>query len=405
MSSRKLIGILVAIIVILGATFMAVNQLQGQTQPTYSADVVAALSSGDTTGFARAMNVREFKFPEDHGAHPEFQTEWWYYTGNVATDDGRRFGFQFTIFRRAITPTIPERKSDWATNQIYFAHFAVSDIGDNQFFAKELFSRGAARLAGVTLDPKLRVWIQNWQIAAQDVDAKTVQVKATEGDIAIDLTMDQIKPPALQGNQGLSPKSQEPGNASYYYSLTRLPTKGTISVKGTTYTVTGNSWLDREWSTSVLSKDAAGWDWFALQLDNQREIMLYYIRLKDGSIEPVSHGILVESDGSTQPLKLQDFKVEPINHWTSSKSGAVYPSGWHVNVTAPSGPIELEVTPLMQDQELNFAVTAYWEGASQIKGTDNGKPITGYGYVELTGYNPHATDSQENDTKSEPISR
>jgi predicted secreted hydrolase len=403
--NRNLLLLVIVITLIVSTTLIAVNQLQGRTAPTYSADVVAALSSGDTSGFARALEVREFKFPQDHAAHPEFQTEWWYYTGNLTTDEGRRFGFQFTIFRRAITPTLPERKSDWATNQVYFAHFAVSDIGDNQFFAKELFSRGAAGLAGVTLDPKLRVWIQNWQIAAQDVDAKTVQVKASEGDIAIDLTMEQIKSIALQGDRGLSPKSAEPGNASYYYSLTRLPTKGTVTVKGKAYTVSGNSWLDREWSTSVLRKDAAGWDWFALQLDNQREIMLYYIRLKNGGVEPVSHGIFVEADGSTHPLKLQDFKIEAINHWTSPHSGAVYPSGWRVNINVPSGPIQLEITPLMQDQELNFAVTAYWEGASHITGTDNGQPVTGYGYVELTGYNSAVSDSQENDNKSEQITR
>jgi predicted secreted hydrolase len=383
----------------------SVNQLQGRSQPTYSADVVAALSSGDTTGFARATTVREFKFPEDHGAHPEYQTEWWYYTGNLATADGRRFGYQFTIFRRAIAPTLPERKSDWATNQIYFAHLAISDIGDNKFYSTEQYSRGAAGLAGAEVkdaatngDPRVRVWIQDWTMTAQDVDAKIMQLKASDGSFALDLTTSEIKPIVLQGDQGLSQKSPEVGNASYYYSETRLPTKGTITINGTAYEVTGNSWLDREWSTSVLSKDAVGWDWFALQLDNNRELMLYVIRKKDGSVESTSHGTLVEADGTKVNLSLADFKIEAAGQWKSPHTNAVYPSGWKVTVNAPNGPIVLNITPLMQDQELN-TVTAYWEGASKISAKDGGTSVNGYGYVELTGYNLSASTQAEPSTR------
>jgi predicted secreted hydrolase len=390
----KRFSVILIVILVIGGALFGASQLQGRTQSSYSADVVAALSSGDTTGFARATTVREFKFPVDHGAHPEYQTEWWYYTGNLATVEGRRFGFQFTIFRRAIAPTIPSRQSDWATNQIYFAHLAVSDIGDNKFYSTEQYSRGAAGLAGAQGDPKVRVWIQDWTMTAQDVEAKIMQLKATDGPIAINLTTNQVKPIVLQGDHGLSQKSLEVGNASYYYSETRLLTKGTITINGTVYQVEGNSWLDREWSTSVLSQDTVGWDWFALQLDNNRELMLYIIRKKDGSVESVSHGTLIEADGTKSDLELADFQIEAKDHWTSPRLGAIYPSGWKVTVNATSGPILLDITPLMQDQELN-TVTAYWEGASIISGTDNGKPVNGYGYVELTGYNQAANQAEQ----------
>ncbi|MEP7285534.1 MAG: lipocalin-like domain-containing protein [Chloroflexota bacterium] len=396
---KRQIGIIILIaLVIVGGAFFGITQSQSASQPAYSADVVSALSGGDTTGYARALKVRDFAFPQDYGAHPDFQTEWWYYTGNLATQDGRRFGFEFTIFRRAIAPTLPARQSLWATNQIYFADFAVSNIGDNQFYSGQQFSRGAVGLAGATLDPRLKVWIENWTMSAQNDDVSVMRLQAADGPMTIDLTTKQLKPPALQGDHGLSAKSPEPGNASYYYSLTRLPTEGTITVNGTPYQVTGNSWLDREWSTSVLSKDAVGWDWFALQLDNQREIMLYVIRKNDGSIESVSRGTLIEADGSTQSIPLDKFKVDSTGKWTSQRTGTTYPSGWHVNIQADSGPIQLDITPLMQDQELN-SVTAYWEGASKISGTDNGKPIQGYGYVELTGYNRSPSGESEKTTR------
>jgi predicted secreted hydrolase len=373
-------------LVVLGTAILGVTQLQSKPQPAYSADVVQALSGGDTTGFARAITVRDFVFPRDYAAHPEFQTEWWYYTGNLATADGRRFGFEFTIFRRALTPSMPERQSDWATNQIYFADLAVSDIGANQFYARQRFSRGAGGLAGATADPRVKIWIEDWTMAAQNDDATVMRLKAVDGPIALEFTTRQPKPPALQGDHGLSAKSPEPGNASYYYSLTRLLTDGTITVNGTPYTVNGTAWMDHEFSTSALSQNAVGWDWFALQLDNQREIMLYQIRNKDGSIVTSSHGSLIDADGSVTPLALKDFTIQVLDRWTSPHTGAVYPSKWRVTIQAPDGPISLDISPLMADQELNSS-TAYWEGASRITGTDSGQSVQGYGYVELTGYN------------------
>ncbi len=383
---RKLVLTGLVVILVIGSAIFGLAQLQGKEQPAYSADVVDALSGGDITGFARATTVRDFSFPQDFGAHPDFQTEWWYYTGNLATTDGRRFGFEFTIFRRALAPTLPERQSDWATNQMYFADLAVSDIGAPQFYFRQRFSRGAVGLAGAVVDPRVKVWIEDWTMTAQDDKAATMRLQAADDPISLDLTVQQTKPPTLEGDRGLSAKSPEPGNASYYYSLTRLITNGTITINGTAYPVSGTTWKDHEFSTSVLGKDAVGWDWFALQLDNGRDLMLYQIRKQDGSLEITSNGTLVDADGTVTHLTHDDYQIEVLGHWTSPHTGATYPAGWKVTVKAPTGPIQLEIRPLMVDQELN-STTAYWEGASSITGTDNAQPIKGYGYVELTGYN------------------
>lgn len=385
--NRKVSYGIALVLVMLGAA-LGVSQLQGQRFSEYSADVVAALGGEPPTGFARALEVRPFKFPEDHGAHPEYQTEWWYNTGNLATAEGRRFGIHFTIFRRAVAPNLPERSSEWATNQVYFADFAVADIASNRFIFHERFVRGAVGLAGTATDSRkgFAVWIEDWAITGLDPQGQSFHLRAQQGEIALDLVVRQTKAPTLQGDQGLSIKNREPGNASYYYSLTRNEAQGTITVGGETFRVSGYTWLDHEFSTSVLGKDAVGWDWFSIQLDNQRELMLFNIRLKDGGIEPSSHGTLIEADGSSYPLHLSDYTITSTGSWRSPKTGAVYPSGWKLTINTLTGPIVLEGTPLMVDQELNTS-TAYWEGATRFTGTNNGVPVSGYGYVELTGYN------------------
>lgn len=395
--NRKVSYGIALVLVMLGAV-LGVSQLQGRQSSEYSADVVAALGGEPPTGFARALEVRPFKFPEDHGAHPEYQTEWWYNTGNLATAEGRRFGIHFTIFRRAVAPTLPERSSEWATNQVYFADFAVADIESNRFIFHERFARGAAGLAGTITDSRkgFAVWIEDWAITGLDPQGQSFHLRAQQGEIALDLVVRQTKAPTLQGDQGLSIKNREPGNASYYYSLTRNQAQGTITVGGETYDVSGYTWLDHEFSTSVLGKDAVGWDWFSIQLDNQRELMLFNIRLKDGGVEPSSHGTLIEADGSSRQLHLSDYTLESTGTWKSPKTGAVYPSGWKLTINTSTGPIHLEGTPLMVDQELNTS-TAYWEGATRFVGTDNGIPVSGYGYVELTGYNRASTSGGTSD--------
>ncbi|HEX2908882.1 MAG TPA: lipocalin-like domain-containing protein, partial [Phototrophicaceae bacterium] len=303
-----------------------------------NAEAQFAAVNMDTSGFARATAPWEWQFPRDFGAHPEFQTEWWYYTGNLETDDGRHFGYQFTIFRRALTPSPPSKTaSEWRTNQVYMAHFAVTDVGDGAYYHEQRFSRGGAELAGATVEPVYRVWLEDWQVSAADETAQATHITARSANFAVDLALEQLKPPALQGQNGLSPKGEEPGNASYYYSLTRLRTEGTITINGETFTVSGATWKDHEFSTSALGTRAQGWDWFGLQLDDNRELMLGQIRLTGGDREPAFGGLLVNPDGSTRYLKASDFTLEVTQTWTSPHTGATYPAGWNITVNTGAG--------------------------------------------------------------------
>ncbi len=351
-----------------------------------SAEAVLTTVNADISGFARAIDPWDWQFPQDFGAHPTFQTEWWYYTGNVQTGTGRHFGYQFTIFRRALTPqpSSPQAgRSEWRANQIYMAHFAVTDVDGGRYFHEQRFSRGSADLAGATVEPVYRVWLEDWQVVAADESAQRTYITAQGANFGVALALEQVKAPALQGDNGLSPKSDEPGNASYYYSLTRLKTSGTIIINGETFDVSGATWKDHEFSTSALGGNAQGWDWFGLQLDDNRELMLGQIRLADGAREPAFGGLLVNADGSTRYLHAADFTLEVTGTWTSPHTGAVYPVGWNITVnTGDDEPLNLTLAPLLADQELHGGGGVdYWEGAVRISGG-----ATGYGYAELTGY-------------------
>jgi predicted secreted hydrolase len=342
-----------------------------------------ALGGGDTgEGYARAFAPREFHFPEDHGPHPEFRTEWWYWTGNLATAEGRRFGYQFTLFRSALAPEAPERDSKWGTRQVYLGHFTVSDVEAGRFHAFERFSRSALGLAGAQAEP-FRVWLEDWEVRALDAGAFPMHLRASSGGVTLELTLEPGKPPVLQGNRGLSQKGPEAGNASYYYSLTRMPSRGMVTVDGRAFPVTGTSWMDREWSTSALGPDQVGWDWFSLQLSDGSELMYYQLRKKDGSADPFSSGMLVPPQGEPVRLTREDVRLEVLDTWKSPRSGGVYPARWRLEV--PSRQLQLTVTPLLADQELPVSFR-YWEGANRLEGTHAGQPVRGFGYVELTGY-------------------
>lgn len=346
-----------------------------------SANAVLPVLQDDSSGYARAIEPYEWQFPADHGAHPAFQTEWWYYTGNLATDSGQRFGYQFTIFRRAIAPTASTSASEWRTNQIYMAHFTITDVDNEQFYQFQRFSRGGAGLAGATAEPQYRVWLDNWSVFALDGEAANTRIQAAEEAVGVDFGLVQAKPPALQSDQGLSPKSAEPGNASYYYSLSRLLTTGTLTIDGNSYNVSGTSWMDHEFSTSALGPNAQGWDWFGLHLDDGRDLMLGQIRLVEGSIDPVFGGLLIYPDGSAKRLLSQNFRIDVTGTWTSPHTGTTYPAGWDIIVdTGESQPLHLTLMPLIADQELTEGIV-YWEGAVRITGD-----AAGYGYAELTGY-------------------
>ena len=360
--------------------FSLIDTATGSGEVT--ADTVLANVATDISGYARAIEPYDWQFPQDHGPHPTFQTEWWYYTGNLATEDGRRFGYQFTIFRRALTPEAEAGDSEWRTNQVYLAHFTVTDVEGEQFYHDERYSRGSAGVAGATVDPAYKVWVEGWQVEARNADATQLAIQADSGAVRVDFSLDQAKPPALQGDHGLSPKSETPGNASYYYSLPLLETSGTLTIGDQSYAVSGTTWMDHEFSTSALGGDALGWDWFGLQLDDNRQLMLGQIRLANGDREPAFGGLFVEADGSTRTLSAADFTIESTATWTSPHSGATYPAGWNIAIdTGSDDPLNITLTPLLADQELLADVSVYWEGAVRISGD-----AAGYGYAELTGY-------------------
>lgn len=332
--------------------------------------------------FRRAIGVQDFEFPEDHGPHFEYQTEWWYYTGNLISEEGRRFGFQFTVFRRGLAPGAPPQGDSLSTNQVYFAHLALTDAANQRHYFDERFSRGSDGLAGARSEP-FAAWVEDWRVDAVERGAEHVLVSAATEEVEVDLNLQAIKPIVKHGNEGLSAKSAEIGNASYYLSYTRMRTTGTLRIGEQSFSVSGLSWFDHEWSTSVLGESAVGWDWFGLQLDDGRELMLYFIRLSDGTIDPVSGGTYVDADGHTVSLKASEIQLQTLKSWTSEESGVQYPSGWTINL--PSLGIELTVEPFIENQELRVSFT-YWEGAVRVSGVQDGKILTGSGYVELTGY-------------------
>jgi predicted secreted hydrolase len=375
-----------AIFILLAASLLFAVYLLARPEPPLapkaSLSVAGALRAANDQGYARALEPRDFRFPADHGPHPEFRTEWWYYTGNLATAEGRRFGFQLTFFRSALAPEMPARESAWATRQAWLAHFTLTDVQSGTFRSFERWSRGALGLAGAQAEP-FRVSLKDWKAEAAASQAPPMHLTASEDNLGIDLVLQQGKPPVLQGERGLSRKSPEPGNASYYYSLTRMPTSGTVRVGTESFAVTGLAWMDREWSTSSLGKDQVGWDWFSLQLSDGWDVMLYRLRRKDGTADPASSGTLISPSGETRPLSLADFTIEDVGAWRSPRSGARYPERWRLRI--PSENLDLEVRPLLADQELDVSFR-YWEGAVGLEGTRRGRPVQGRGYVELTGY-------------------
>lgn len=339
-------------------------------------DVSAALAGADTAGHARARAVRVFAFPGDHGPHEEFKTEWWYFTGTLATREGRRFGYQLTFFRDAFAPAAGTAPSEgWRTRQTGFAHFAVSDIDGRGFHPFERFSRWGAGLAGAEAAP-FRVWLDDWRV----VDSAGVwRLHAREGDVALVLDLVAERAPVLQGDRGLSRKSAGEGNASYYYSITRLASRGTVEIGGVRHAVAGTTWLDREWSTSVLLPTQQGWDWFSLRLDDGRDLMLFQLRLKDGGVDAYSAGSVVDASGRVRALSSAEFSIEALEWWTSGRTGVKYPVRWRVRV--PSAGIDGEVRAMQRDQELPLTIR-YWEGAVGFAG----RGVRGEGYAELTGY-------------------
>ena len=266
----------------------------------------------------------------------------------------------------------------------YFGHFTISDLTGGHFQARERVSRGALGEAKAATD-HMDVAIGNW-IVQQGAD-ETIHIAAQDPDMAIDFAERPLKPLVLEGVGGLSRKAEGAGNASYYYSYPRLATNGRLRLGSKIYDVTGQSWFDHEFSTSSLSPDEAGWDWFCVQLDNGEELMLYAMRDKSGAVDPVSEGTWIGADGKSQRLPPGSFSITKLGTWRSPVTGAIYPAGWHVVV--PGHQADLTVSPLLAEQELHLAKMGaldYWEGACSSRGTVAGRAVSGAGYTELTGY-------------------
>ena len=335
-----------------------------------------------------------YSFPRDHAAHPDKKIEWWYYTGNVKTADGRRFGYQITFFRVGIdyAPTNPSR---WAVRDLYMTHLAVSDAKGQRYRYAEKLSRGGPGLAGALAD-RYYTWNDGWtaELAGnrEPGTGKRFQHKlvASSRQAGIDLVLDEGKPPVIHGIDGINQKGARPGNASHYYSLTRMPTKGTIAIDGEKFEVAGETWMDHEFSTSFLEPEQRGWDWLSIQLSDNREIMLYVMRRADSKHDPRSSGTLVDAGGKSIHLTDKDFTLTPGRATFTSKNGAVYPVEW--TVTIPSHNISLQVTTPLKDQELSLEQStgvAYWEGMIDVTGKtgqSGGQVVRGSGYLEMTGY-------------------
>jgi predicted secreted hydrolase len=345
--------------------------------------VSSALSSVNDSGFLKAYDVRKFNFPEDHGPHYGYRTEWWYFTGNLGSE-GRKFGYQLTFFRTALNPDTPAASSGWSSNQIYMGHFTLSDISDNRFYYFERFSREGNDLAGAGSSP-FRVWIENWnvtEVSGSSFEFPVIKLTAANENISIELKLEPVKKIVLQGDNGYSKKGAEPGNASYYYSIPGLKTNGVITIGDNAYNVEGSSWLDREWSTSALSQDQQGWDWFSLHLDNNYDIMYYQMRKKDGSPDEFTSGAIIDPEGNKKTISISDVDFQVTDKWENS-NGKIYPSGWTLKI--PYENTELKIIPALKDQELLLTVR-YWEGAVEVNGFYNNLPLNGHGYAELTGY-------------------
>ncbi|MFP3868023.1 MAG: lipocalin-like domain-containing protein [Desulfobacteraceae bacterium] len=344
--------------------------------------VALAATEGE---FKMARPGRSFQFPRDHAAHPDFKTEWWYYTGHLkATDTGERFGYELTFFRVGLKKPDPEARSAWAVHTLYFAHLALTDINRGTFFYEEKVGRGALGMSGAESE-RYRVWIDDWRAELRD---QTHHLQAQTPELALKLSLTPEKPLVVHGADNISQKAEGAGFASHYYSFTRLATpQGHLTYQGRTMAVQGTSWMDHEFSSSHLKDYQVGWDWFALQLADGQEVMLYLLRHRDGGVDPHSSGTLVDRQGRSRHLKLADFQVRTTTTWQSPHSGARYPAGWQISI--PQAGYELKITPTVADQELVTTLSTritYWEGSVEISGTRFGQPVSGQGYVELTGY-------------------
>ncbi len=335
----------------------------------------------------QALPGYAYAFPRDHGSHENHGLEWWYVTGHVYDGSARRFGYDVTFFRKTIDdPRVTQHPSQWALGQVYAAHFALTDVEGGTFQFSEKVSRAAFGKAGAS-SGRMKVWIDRWVLESVTEDHQRLHLKARDATMGVDLTLTLRKPPVIHGQEGISRKGADPGQASHYYSLTRLATQGTVWVSGERFDVTGTSWMDHEFGSGESGEDQVGWDWLSVQFDSNMELMVYLLRNRDGSHDPASSGTLILPDATTTHLTRDDVIVRALKHWTSPVSHARYPAQWTVEV--PSVQLRVTMTPVLADQELrteHSTRVTYWEGAVNVEGHYQQSPIAGNGYVELVGY-------------------
>jgi predicted secreted hydrolase len=359
---------------------------EGAREPAAPLSTGLRLLGGEAAdGFARATTPRDFSFPADHGSHPDYRTEWWYFTGNLTTETGRHFGFELTFFRYALAPPAarPAGVSSWRSEQLWMAHLALTDSANGRFTARERLTRGALGLAGAEPDP-LHVWLKDWSAVGLGADGDlSLRLEARDDDVALALNLTATVPPVLQGVRGLDAKGAGVGNASYYYSIPRLEAQGEVTVDGESFPVTGLAWLDREWSTSSLEPGTAGWDWFALQLSDGSDLMFYRLRTTRGEASSFSGGTWIGADGVRTRLAANDVTLTALDYWTSDATGVRYPVAWRLGVEKVG--VALEIRPYLENQELDLSVR-YWEGAVRADGAGPNGPLTAQGYLELAGY-------------------
>jgi predicted secreted hydrolase len=342
-----------------------------------------ALSAALAADWKIAEPGWKYEFPRDHHVHREFKTEWWYFTGNLFDEDGNRFGYELTFFRHGIRPAGDRdpNASRFIVDDLKFAHFAITDVGGQQFRFEQKTSRGAFGEAGFE-DGKRLAWIDHWTLAANDDGVFDLAASSEAGTLRLHLV--PKKPPVIHGEDGVSVKTADGSSASHYYSLPRMETTGEMVVHGHTLRVHGESWFDHEWSSSQLGKGQVGWDWLCLQWEDGAELMLYRMRLENEGVDPGSSGTWIAPDGRTTHLGGSNFRMTPIAFWKSEASGAQYPIGWRI--VLPAQHAEFTIKAALDNQELKLDPITYWEGAIDGNGNRDGKAMKGRGYLELTGY-------------------
>ena len=360
------------------------DQIASRSSSFDVAALLNALSEVEQQGFAHVDYSKALEFPRDHGAHPKFFAETWFFSGHLATQEGRQFGFQLMFVRIALTPEPPQSSSAWATNQIYRAHFALTDVAADQFYTSERFSRAALGLSGAEEDP-VRVWLENWSmtVLSEHADLPHFRLQADDDDFAMDLNLQSIKATVAPDGEDFV-QAGSSGDGLRVYWAPRMSAQGQLKIGNEQYDVAGLAWLERAWGAVPIGGEGQiEFDRFVLQLDDDREMMIFQLHRRDGSAAPAVTGLLISAVGEIYRLGRRDLNLQVTHEWRSPIDGARYPAGWRLQL--PYAKINLVLRPTVANQEMNF-ILRYWGGTVAFSGDVGGQPVTGSGYAELRGY-------------------